>query len=346
MKRVALVILLVTMVLASTFSNGTKETPAEGPVVLKVGVLAAMTALPVVDAVNEGIDVANGIKIELITFTTGAPMNEAMAAGEIDASCIGAAGVFALANFNAKMISEICDDTIAIDLIARPTSPITAVKGLIPAYPDVYGSAATIKGATVLCPAGTLSQYEVARYLSIFGLTMDDIKFVPMEYGQAYQAFVSNQGDILATRSPQTFTAVDDQGWVSIASLRNLKSSATAQIVVSESAYTKKFDALTTLVRIVHERNDILNGNLDYAAALMLDWFNKCGQKIDIEVSKKQLATKPFYGVGDVKAREFGKDFKETLLEFMISNGQLDASAKNVVSANVKSEVIKAAGLK
>ena len=180
MKKTVAIILSI-LLCTSVFGNGNSEKQAQGNTKLKVGVLAAMTALPVVDIVEQGLDKQNGIEIELVQFTTGAPMNEAMAAGEIDADCIGAAGVFALANFNAKMVAEICNDTIAIELFARPDSPIVATKGYNHAYPEVYGTPESIKGRTVLCPAGTLSQYEVSKYLDVFGLTVDDVNYVPRE---------------------------------------------------------------------------------------------------------------------------------------------------------------------
>ena len=337
MKRI-LVILLAICMSFPAFAGGSSETDSS---TIRVGVMAAMTALPVVDIVNNGLDEANGIDVELVQFTTGAPMNEAMAAGEIDASCIGAAGVFALANFNAKMAAELCDDTVAIELFVRPDNPIASVKGANPDYPDVYGDAGSVKGAVVLCPAGTLSQYEVQRYVDLFGLTMDDIQFVPMEYGQAYSAFVTGEGDILATRSPQTYTAADEMGWVSIASLQNLNASATAQLVVSEKAYKDKADALNTLVCLIYERGDYLNENVDYAAQALADWFAECGQTIDMETSKRQLATKPFYGTADAAEREFGADFRNTLVDFTISSGQLDESQREVTYSNVKADFVE-----
>lgn len=312
---------------------------------LKVGVLAAMTALPVVDISDNGTDKENGIEIELIPFSTGAPMNEAMAAGELDVSFIGAAAVFSLANNDSKMIGEICTDTVAIDLIVRGDSDIAGVKGQNPDYPEILGSADTVKGKTILCPAGTLSQFEVSKYLNVFGLTMDDVTFVPMEYAQAYQAFKTGEGDILATRSPQTYTAIDDEGWVSAASMKNLKADATAQIVVSAAAYENKADALAVLLSLVAEEGDKLNGDVEYAAALMSEWFLQNGQDIDLEVSKRQLSEKPFYGVEDMRTREFGADFKNTLVEFYVESEQLEAELKDIVCNNVKNDILVKAGL-
>ena len=115
---------------------------------------------------------------------------------------------------------------------------------------------------------------------------------------------------------------------------------------MSDKAFNEKKDALTTLVKLTHETGDKLNGDIDYASQLMADWFQKNGQTIDLAVAKRQLETKPFYGTAEVKAREFGKDFADTLVDFMISSEQLEASMRDKVLGNIKPDMITAAGLK
>ena len=347
MKKAIVLLLVSALCLFAVVECSAKSSSSsKEPVKLNVGVLAAQTALPVVDIVNHGLDKKNGIELNLISFTDGAPMNEAMAAGKIDVSFIGAAAVIALANYNSKMIAELSNDTIAINLNARTGSKIVQKKGANKEYPNIYGSKESLKGATVLCPAGTLSQYEVTKYLSVFGLTIDDINFVPMDYAQAYQAFKAGQGDIIATRSPQSYTATSTDKFVQIASLTDLKSVATAQIVVSENAYNTKADALATLLKLVYRANDKLDRDVDYAANLMVKWFSKNGQTIDPTVAKRQLSAKPFYKTSDVKTRNYGQDFKNTIVGFQISSGQLDPSLRDKVYSNITDSILVKAGLK
>jgi sulfonate transport system substrate-binding protein len=349
MKKVIALLLasaLCLCALAECSAKSSSSGKSSEPVKLNVAVLAAQTALPVVDIVNNGLDKKNGLELNLISFTDGASMNEAMAAGKIDVSFIGAAGVIALANNNAKMIAELSNDTIAINLNARAGSKIVKKKGVNKDYPNIYGSKDSLKGVTVLCPAGTLSQYEVTKYLSVFGLTVNDVNFVPMDYAQAYQAFKAGQGDIIATRSPQSYTATGTDKFVQIASLTDLKSVATAQIIASENAYNTKADALATLVKLVYQDNDKLDSNVGYAANLMVKWFSKNGQTIDPTVAKRQLSTKPFYKTSDVKTRNYGQDFKTTIVGFEISSGQLDPSLKDKVYSNITDSILVKAGLK
>ena len=127
--------------------------------------------------------------------------------------------------------------------------------------------------------------------------------------------------------------------------MKNLKADATAQIVASADAYDNKREALTTLVSLVAESGDKLNADVDYAAELMSDWFEENGQDIDLEVSRRQLEVKPFYGVEDMKSREFGADFKNTLVEFYIESDQLEKDMKDTVNNNVKNDILVDAGL-
>ena len=99
------------------------------------------------------------------------------------------------------------------------------------------------------------------------------------------------------------------------------------------------------MMKLVAEENDKLNGDVEYAANLMSDWFKQNGQDIDVEVSKRQLEEKPFYGVEDMKAREFGADFKNTLVEFYVSSGQLEEDLKDTVCGNVRNDILVKAGL-
>lgn len=334
-----------TTTTTTTQSTSSGDSTSTEPIKISVGVLAAMTALPVVDIVNTGLDIENGIEIELVTFTTGSPMNEAMASNQLDAACIGSAAVFGLANFNAKMIAELCNDSVAIDLVVRGDSDIAQNVGVNPDYPEMLGSAETVKGATVLCPAGTLSQYEVSIYLDALGLSLNDVEMVPMDYGPAYQAFLTGEGDILATRSPQSFTALDE-GWVTATSLESMDSAVTAQLLVSDGAYNEKLEALAILVRLIHETNDKLNNDVDYTAALLCDWYTQCGQEIEPELAVQQMSSKPFYGVEDAQTREYGQSFTEILVPFMIDTDQLEADQSAVIFDNVKIEALQLAGLK
>lgn len=74
--------------------------------------------------------------------------------------------------------------------------------GSNPTYPDILGSAETVKGKTLITNLGTTGHVQVQKWLEALGLTEDDIEIVQMDYASGYQAFESGEGDILATIGP------------------------------------------------------------------------------------------------------------------------------------------------
>ena len=89
MKRwiaLALVLVMAFSLVAcgSTSSSqpaaGNGETGGEDLPVLKVAVMPFLNTLPIVYMIENGLDVANGFKIETVYFANGTAMDEALAA--------------------------------------------------------------------------------------------------------------------------------------------------------------------------------------------------------------------------------------------------------------------------
>ena len=53
--------------------------------------------------------------------------------------------------------------------MVRPDSPILKAKGANPRYPDVYGSADTVRGKLILCPEKPPAHYLLSTWLHILG---------------------------------------------------------------------------------------------------------------------------------------------------------------------------------
>jgi NitT/TauT family transport system substrate-binding protein len=69
-----------------------------------------------------------GLKIERILFPTGAPINEALAAEQIDFSLNGLATVYAVAAGDVTWIGEI-NTASGLAVYVRPDSPVVKEKG-------------------------------------------------------------------------------------------------------------------------------------------------------------------------------------------------------------------------
>ena len=108
MKKIISLALAVMMLLTcAAFAS------ADNEIELNVGILDGWTGFGTKYIVDQGLDVANGIKINYIVFSSGAPANEAMISGDIDCAIIGGgATVPSLANLDSKLIMEVNNDTI------------------------------------------------------------------------------------------------------------------------------------------------------------------------------------------------------------------------------------------
>ena len=98
---------------------------------LRVGTMPVTLGVPVQYAYDQGYFEDAGLDVEIVLFATGAPVNEAMAAGEIDVAVSGMASVYALAT---GMYTYIGDGSITLDgeaIYARPDSDIAKAEGVL-----------------------------------------------------------------------------------------------------------------------------------------------------------------------------------------------------------------------
>ena len=337
-KTLAIVLALVMSLACLTFAQ------AEAPIVLNMGILDGWTGFPTKYIVDNGLDIAAGIDIEYLVFSSGAPANEAMISGDIDCAIIGGgASVPALANLNSKLIMEVNNDTIGMSLIARPELACVSVKG----ENGIVGDAESVKGLTILTTAGTLQYYATVKYLEAIGLTPEDVNLVSMDANQAYQAFMLGEGDVLTCSNNYSFDLVK-KGNVELASLTTLGCAATAQVVCSDAAFKNetKAEAMAILCQLLADVNDKMNADLDLATKCYVDWVHLNGGSITEETARTIMAEKPYYGVEATKTRELGADFVNNFVGFYIMTEQIEPEQQADIEANVRADILVKAGLK
>lgn len=74
---------------------------------LVVGTMPLTVGVPVQHALEQGYYADEGLDVEVIIFPTGAPINEAYGAGQLDVAVSGLASVFSLALGTTHWIGEI-----------------------------------------------------------------------------------------------------------------------------------------------------------------------------------------------------------------------------------------------
>lgn len=344
MKRILVALLILTLTLAGVPAAMAQESP----IVINIGILDGWTGFPTKYLVDSGMDIAAGIDIEYLVFSSGAPANEAMIAGDLDCAIIGGgASVPALANLNSKMIMEVNNDTIGMSLIARAGLPSTTVSGKAAGFDTVLGDADSVRGTTILTTSGTLQYYLALKYLEAIGLTADDVNLVSMDANQGYQAFMLGQGDMLTCSNSYSFGLVKE-GNVEMASLTSLNCAATAQVVCSDAAFndTSKRKGLAILCRLLAEVSDIMNADTDLATESYTNWVALNGGKLDPAIASSIMANKPYFGVEATKERTLGADFLNNFVEFYILTEQIEPEQRADIEANIRTDVLVDAGLK
>lgn len=187
--------------------------------VLNVGCIIQSAGIPALYAEEMGWFEEAGLNINIITFATGAPVNEAIAAGEIDVACSGFASVYSLANADCVWLADI-NTTGGMGLYAREGSSIIEAGNTLMDEPDILGSKETVRNAQVLEPLGTAVQYMTECYADKFGLAADEITQVNMEYASGYQAFQAGEGDLAAMNPPYSYN-MEDEGYIKVCSFED-----------------------------------------------------------------------------------------------------------------------------
>lgn len=173
--------------------------------VLNVGTMALTMGIPVLYAQEQGYFEDAGLNVNIEIFATGAPINEAIAAEQIDIAVSGFASVYSLANADCTWLADV-NTTGGMGLYARTDSEIAKC----PEENGMIGSAETLKGLKILGPLGTAVQYMTETYAESYGLEPADLDEVNMEYASAYQAFTTGEGDIMAANPPYSYSLEND----------------------------------------------------------------------------------------------------------------------------------------
>ena len=351
-KKLLALLLAMSMVLALAACGGgsTQETtPSTGSgteentelPVLKVAVMPFLNCLPVQYMIENGLDEANGFKIETVYFANGTAMNEALAADQWEVGTLSAAAVNSLAIYGAYCIADIGHSEGGLYTLVSADSPIAQVQGSNPSYPDVYGDADSVRGAVIATQTGTISHLNVNKWLEVLGLTPDDVELVSMDYPSAYQALKTGNCDVAALNPPTSYTAVSE-GYVVTSSLSSLDVPQFDSIIVSNKAYTERRDVLVNYVKAFFQATDALQADPDMAAQMLLDWYTSNGSETTLEACATEIETRPFVTSEEAPTITIGESVEVTG-EFWVEQELLEESRFPEIATHIDDSIVKEA---
>lgn len=309
--------------------------------VLKVAVIPFLNSIPIKYIVDNGLDVENGFKIEIVSFSTGGAMNEALAADEWEVGTLSAAAVNSLAIYGAYNVADIGHAEGGQFMLCSADSPIAQVKGSNPSYPDVYGDEATVKGITITTLTGSISHLNAIKWLEALGMTTDDVNIVSADFSSSYQALVTGNCDVAGLAPPTSYQA-ESEGYIVVASLSALDVPQYDSIICSAKAYNERRDIVVKYIKAFFEVNDALQADPDMAAQLLLDWYDENGSESNLEACEVEVANRPFITVEEAKTIKVGESVQVTG-EFWVSQGLLEANKFPEIAPHIDDSLVKEA---
>ena len=185
---------------------------------LNVGVQSNIISIPTVYAEEKGYFDDLGLDVNLIMFPNGSPENEGLAVEQLDVASNGLASVYSTASGLCDWIAESDSGSITAKVYVRSGSPVLDHKGEISGKPDMYGSADTLKGLTVLGPTSTMEQWIANSYFAQFGLTAgSDYEYLNMDRAAAAQAILTGEGDVFVATDVDYCNMMESNNMVEVA---------------------------------------------------------------------------------------------------------------------------------
>jgi NitT/TauT family transport system substrate-binding protein len=338
MKRKIIILLMLGLGLMLLLGCGSASVDEDSDTahlpVLRVGTFPNRVGLTPWYIVENGLDIQNGFRVELVPFIGGGvPVNEAMGAGLLDVAHIGSpAAVNSAAVFGAKILTATSEGS-GLSLFARPDSDIVMAGNSLDEFPALVGGTEALMGARILFPFGTMAQIGVVRYIDAFGLSLEDVVPVNMQFAMAYQAFRAGEGDILTTFSPGCFTALDD-GLVRIGALHHMGFSMYDLLIANSNTYQQNREIIRKYMTLIFEVNDMLTDDKELQTELMQEFYRINGADVPIDMIRAEIEI--MYLITSDKARTI--DHSISLIqtaEFYINIGILDAGSLDAVKNSV-----------
>ena len=305
--------------------------------VLRVALQPYLLSVPTYYIMQNGLDEKNGFKIENSIYVNGTLINEALGASLWDVATGGPSAVFGIANFGAKVIANIDLCTGGTGAFIRKDSAIAKIKDKL--GPNIYGDAATLKGATVLVPVGSLNQLNVMKWFEKAGLDPEDANFVQMDNSTAFQAFKAGEGDIVPFSPPLTYVAVDE-GWVNGASGEDLGMYVWDPLLANPRTLDAKMTEIVKYVKLMYEVIDMFTANSELFAEWSVKWQASNGANIKIENARLEVSARPFVTTEMAKNMPVGDTIYE-MAAFLNQIGTLEDDDLARVRPNLTNAVIE-----
>lgn len=322
-KRVLAMLLAAAMVTSlAACGNNAEEAPEGGDApasesgdgtftasgqTLNVGVQSNIISIPTVYAEEQGYFDELGLDVNLIMFPNGSPENEGLAAEQLDVASNGLASVYSMASGLCDWIGESDSGSVTVQVYVRPDSPVLEHKGEIEGKPDMYGSADSLKGLTVLGPTSTMEQWVAASYFSQFGLTAGaDYEYLNMDRAAAAQAILTGEGDVFVATDVDYCNMMEDNGMVAVADCMEATDTEFYNgFLARKDILEERYDDVVLFLQGMYKAAEELQADPALRNEFALEFYSENGKPADEEDVAYETEIRPFLTPADFSAADY-----------------------------------------
>lgn len=286
---------------ASSSNSADKSTIA-------IGVEPWLGYAPWYIAEKKGFFKDQGITATITNFDTDADMNAAIAAGKIQAGNVGTQSAL-------QMLENNVDVSVLMVLDASETADAIISNGDITSVAD-------LKGQSVAYEEGSTSDVLLNYALDEAGMSIDDIKKVPMSASSAGTAVIAGKVPAAVTYEPYITEAKEKAPNLKVVYTPSEKEGLISDVLVVRNDYIKSNpDQLTKLLKTWNQSIDFYNDNTDEGQEIIATAIG----------SKKEDLETAFAGVKYFTAKENASKL----------SGDFSSTFKAVNDASIKASIVK-----
>ena len=222
---------------------------------LKTGWLGELEALPCWNAHQNKMD--EELIFDMSLYPTGKRLADSY--NQWDIAACGLIPAFdSILKKEAVIIGLGVDETAGNMLFAKENSTILSVRGANPEYPEIYGSADTVREKTILCTFNSNAHMLVLTWLNILGLTDQDVRLIDVKPEEALSAFQEGMGDVLALWAPDSALALE-KGLKPVAAAAECELNFITVILANKDFLEKHPDTVKQFLSVYYNSAKTLN---------------------------------------------------------------------------------------
>ncbi|MBR4423273.1 MAG: ABC transporter substrate-binding protein [Mailhella sp.] len=333
---------LTATILSFVFSLviGTMAFAADKPLHLKTAWMDEHESFLMWYAHEKGWDKEAGLDIEMLLFSSGMDIINALPAGEWVFAGEGAVpAMMGALRYGVQVILIGNDESFTNCVMVRPDSPIAKVKGFNKDNPEVLGDPKDVKGKTFLCTTVSSAHYALSFWLSVLGLKDTDVVIKNMDQAQALAAFEKGIGDGVALWAPHMYKG-EELGW-KIAGTVNTCGKGLPIVLCADKNYAEKNPEIAAKFLSIYLRSvnmlqkEPLESLVSEYQRFFLEWV---GKEYSAELALKDLQTHPVFNLeqqralfDESKGQSTAQKWQGDIAKFFTSVGRITQAECDVV---------------